>query len=210
MNISYLYLPHLPGRGEQCNGEHDRQTLYPRTSTTLVTENLLFCQKCGNIYQISCLATFGVFLVVLLFTWIRRPVSWFWIWAPVSWTLGAEGLLLCGFLFQVINQMVIIHFYSKKYIIQASSPLQAPPLLHPSPFHPWCSRGAGSMGLHYSCKSWYLQSLLNISLCFLFGLCLFDSDWEESVVWWVFDALFGKVNAHFLPSVSQFAETSHL
>ena len=67
MNISYLYLPHLPGRGEQCNGEHDRQPLYPRTSTTLVTENLLFCQKCGNIYQTSCLATFGVFLVVLLF-----------------------------------------------------------------------------------------------------------------------------------------------
>ena len=67
MNISYLYLPHLPGRGEQCNGEHDRQPLYPRTSTTLVTENLLFCQKCGNIYQTSCQATFGVFLVVLLF-----------------------------------------------------------------------------------------------------------------------------------------------
>ena len=38
MNISYLYLPHLPGQGEQCNGEHNRQPLYPRTSSTLVTE----------------------------------------------------------------------------------------------------------------------------------------------------------------------------
>ena len=165
-------------------------------------------QHLSNIMSSNFWRVFGC--VIVYFTWIRRPVSWFWIWAPVSWTLGAEGLLLCGFLFQVINQMVIIHFYSKKYIIQASSPLQAPPLLHPSPFHPWCSRGAGSMGLHYSCKSWYLQSLLNISLCFLFGLCLFDSDWEESVVWWVFDAFFGKVNVPFLPSVSQFAETSHL
>ena len=132
-------------------------------------------QHLSNIMSSNFWRVFGC--VIVYFTWIRRPVSWFWIWAPVSWTLGAEGLLLCGFLFQVINQMVIIHFYSKKYIIQASSPLQAPPLLHPSPFHPWCSRGAGSMGLHYSCKSWYLQSLLNISLCFLFGLCLFDSDW---------------------------------
>ena len=126
-------------------------------------------QHLSNIMSSNFWRVFGC--VIVYFTWIRRPVSWFWIWAPVSWTLGAEGLLLCGFLFQVINQMVIIHFYS---------------------------------------KSWYLQSLVNISLCFLFGLCLFDSDWEESVVWWVFDALFGKVNAHFLPSVSQFAETSHL
>ena len=54
MNISYLYLPHLPGRGEQCNGEHDRQPLYPRTSTTLVTEN---CFVYGLLIKI-CLFSF--------------------------------------------------------------------------------------------------------------------------------------------------------
>ena len=85
-----------------------------------------------------------------------------------------QSFLLCGFLFQVINQIGHNSLSYKGCIIQGSSPLPAPPHLQPSPCHAWYLTGVGSMGLHCFCSNWYLQSLQCIFLCFLFGLCLSD------------------------------------